>query len=43
MKSPMHQRPDDDARDLTEKFIARYARKAGTLAAGKRPKAKAKS
>jgi myo-inositol-1-phosphate synthase len=26
MKSPMNQRPDDEARDLTEKFIAKYAR-----------------
>ncbi len=43
MKSPMHQRPDDEARELTEKFIARYARKAGTLAAGKKPKAKSRA
>jgi myo-inositol-1-phosphate synthase len=27
MKSPMHQRPDSDAHELTEKFIAKYARK----------------
>ncbi len=27
MKSPMHQRPDDEARALTEEFIASYARK----------------
>jgi myo-inositol-1-phosphate synthase len=27
MKSPMHQRPDDEARELTEKFIAKYTRK----------------
>jgi myo-inositol-1-phosphate synthase len=27
MKSPMHQRPDNEARELTEKFIAKYARK----------------
>jgi myo-inositol-1-phosphate synthase len=27
MKSPMHQRPDDEARELTEKFIAKHARK----------------
>ena len=27
MKSPMHQRPDSEARELTEKFIAKYARK----------------
>lgn len=26
MKSPMNQRPDDSARDETEKFIARYSR-----------------
>jgi myo-inositol-1-phosphate synthase len=26
MKSPMHQRPDDEARELTEKFIAKYHR-----------------
>jgi myo-inositol-1-phosphate synthase len=26
MKSPMHQRPDTEARELTEKFIAKYAR-----------------
>jgi myo-inositol-1-phosphate synthase len=28
MKSPMNQRPDYEARDLTEKFIAKHARKA---------------
>jgi myo-inositol-1-phosphate synthase len=28
MKSPMHQRPDAEARDLTEEFIAKYSRKA---------------
>jgi myo-inositol-1-phosphate synthase len=27
MKSPMHQRPDSEARDLTEAFIKKYARK----------------
>src|ERR1700757_1234527 len=27
MKSPMHQRPDEEARELTDKFIAKYARK----------------
>jgi hypothetical protein len=27
MKSPMNQRPDSEARDLTEKFIAKYTRK----------------
>ena len=26
MKSPMNQRPDNEARELTEKFIAKYAR-----------------
>ena len=26
MKSPMHQRPDDEARELTERFIAKNAR-----------------
>jgi myo-inositol-1-phosphate synthase len=26
MKSPMHQRPDSEARDLTERFIAKYHR-----------------
>ncbi|MDQ6776009.1 MAG: inositol-3-phosphate synthase [Actinomycetota bacterium] len=29
MKSPMHQRPDEEARELTERFIAKYARAAG--------------
>ena len=28
MKSPMHQRPDDEARELNEKFIAKHSRKA---------------
>jgi myo-inositol-1-phosphate synthase len=27
MKSPMHQRPDSEARDMTEAFIKKYARK----------------
>jgi myo-inositol-1-phosphate synthase len=27
MKSPMHQRPDSEARELTEKFIEKYARR----------------
>jgi hypothetical protein len=43
MKSPMNQRPDSEARDMTEEFIGRYARKKGTLAAGKRSKTKAKA
>ncbi len=37
MKSPMHQRPDDEARELTEKFIAKNARK--PLAAPKKKSA----
>jgi myo-inositol-1-phosphate synthase len=32
MKSPMHQRPDEEARELTERFIAKYARDAATAA-----------
>ena len=40
MKSPMHQRPDSEAREMTEAFIKKYARE--SLAAGKR-KAKAKT
>ena len=35
MKSPMHQRPDSEARELTEKFIAKYARKPGVAVAAK--------
>ncbi len=35
MKSPMHQRPDDEARELTDKFIAKYSRKAAPTAAAK--------
>jgi myo-inositol-1-phosphate synthase len=27
MKSPMNQRPDAEAREMTEAFIAKYARK----------------
>ncbi len=34
MKSPMHQRPDSDARDLTEAFIAEHARRPGTAPKG---------
>src|SRR3979409_1651768 len=30
MKSPHNQRPDSEARDLTEKYIAKYMRKPGT-------------
>jgi myo-inositol-1-phosphate synthase len=42
MKSPMHQRPDSEAREMTEEFIKKYARKPPLRAAGKR-KAKAKA
>ena len=37
MKSPMHQRPDSEARELTEKFIAKYARKAPAANGAKAP------
>jgi len=37
MKSPHNQRPDDQARAETEKFIARYAGKPGTSAKAKPP------
>ena len=42
MKSPQHQRPDDQAREDTEKFIAKYGRKqgAGRSAGGTAPRAK---
>jgi myo-inositol-1-phosphate synthase len=33
MKSPMHQRPDDEAREATEAFISKYARKPGSAKA----------
>ncbi len=36
MKSPMNQRPDAEARELTEKFIRDYARKT-TAKRAKRP------
>jgi hypothetical protein len=42
MKSPMHQRPDSEARDLTEEFIAKHTRKQVGKAA-KSAKATAKS
>jgi myo-inositol-1-phosphate synthase len=44
MKSPQHQRPDDQAREDTEKFIAKYGRKqgAGRSAGGPAPRAKAR-
>jgi myo-inositol-1-phosphate synthase len=40
MKSPHTQRPDDEARDATEKFIAKYARKPGTTPKGRKAPAK---
>ncbi len=41
MKSPMHQRPDDEARELTEAFIAKYHRTPEKASpTGKRAKAK---
>jgi myo-inositol-1-phosphate synthase len=45
MKSPMNQRPDEEARELTERFIAKYARKAAaapkaSAPASRRPAAK---
>jgi myo-inositol-1-phosphate synthase len=49
MKSPHNQRPDSIAREMTEEFIAEYARHRGLPEKGKRPKkskkakAKAKS
>ncbi len=41
MKSPMQQRPDSEAREMTEAFIAKYPRK--SLAAGRKAKTKAKN
>jgi hypothetical protein len=35
MKSPMHQRPDEEAGELTERFIAKYARAAAPRATPK--------
>ncbi|MGI8903095.1 MAG: inositol-3-phosphate synthase [Solirubrobacteraceae bacterium] len=40
MKSPMSQRPDDEARDLTEAFIAEHARMPGTGPSGRQAAAK---
>ena len=42
MKSPHNQRPDDQARDATERFIARYAGKPGTQPKGRRAPARAR-
>jgi myo-inositol-1-phosphate synthase len=37
MKSPMHQRPDDEAHQLTDEFIERYSRRSVVAAAGDEP------
>jgi myo-inositol-1-phosphate synthase len=37
MKSPMHQRPDSEARELTEAFIKKYTRKTAPSASKKTP------
>jgi myo-inositol-1-phosphate synthase len=37
MKSPMNQRPDDEARELTEAFIAKHSRKPTGAPAAKKP------
>jgi myo-inositol-1-phosphate synthase len=42
MKSPMHQRPDDEARELTDKFIAKNARQARPAVSATRAPAAAK-
>jgi myo-inositol-1-phosphate synthase len=41
MKSPMHQRPDSEAREMTEAFIKKYARK--PLPTGTKRRAKTKA
>jgi hypothetical protein len=44
MKSPMHQRPDSEARELTDEFIAKYSRKPIAKATeAKSPKTAAKN
>ena len=43
MKSPMNQRPDDEAREATEKFIAKYARKPATAPKGSKAKKRSHS
>ena len=40
MKSPHSQRPDDQAREQTEEFIAKHARKGAAQAAKKRAQKK---
>ncbi len=42
MKSPMNQRPDDEAREATEAFIAKYARKPAPTPAKPKTKSTAK-
>jgi myo-inositol-1-phosphate synthase len=42
MKSPHNQRPDSEARELTEKFIAKYTGIPGTKPAGAKAPVKAK-
>jgi myo-inositol-1-phosphate synthase len=37
MKSPMNQRPDSEAREATDKFIAKYSRKQPAAKAAKAP------
>jgi myo-inositol-1-phosphate synthase len=43
MKSPHNQRPDNLAREETDRFIAKYARRPGARAGGGRSSAKAKA
>ena len=43
MKSPHNQRPDDQARRDTEKFISKYARKPATRPKGRKAPARAKA
>jgi len=43
MKSPHNQRPDDEAREMTDAFIAKYAGVPGTKATGKKAAAKTKA
>jgi myo-inositol-1-phosphate synthase len=40
LKSPHTQRPDDEAREATERFIAKYAGKPGTTPKGRRAPAR---
>jgi myo-inositol-1-phosphate synthase len=43
MKSPHNQRPDDQAREATEKFIAKYAGAAGTTKRAGKPAVRSKA